>query len=456
MISAEELRSRLDRLAKEHHVTGAAAAVAVGEEVVTAHLGCANLATSMPVRHDTLFAAGSVTKVFTVALVMTLVDDGLVDLDAPVQRYLPDFRLADVEASKHVTVRMLLNHTAGIPGHCMYDLPRSPEVVARHLEVMRELPFTSPPGRFWSYSNGGMAVAGRVAEVVSGRTWDEALAERILGPLGGNATTSAEELVLGSTAVGHLVGPSGAVTRVPRLVVDSGNGPAGATLWCDIDAMIAFGQMHLREGRSADGKTVLSPESVALMQAPSLETLWGLPFENWGLGWYIRGTGAARTLGHTGGNAGAHSILTIAPEHGCAVAVLTNSTTGAVLNALLTEELFQQLCGISAAPRMETTGDPVTAGLDLDRYAGTYEAEGGSLTVTVRNDRLHVEQHMNDSLAGHMTMISPDLLPLPPMTLTPFDADGRFLSDAGMPVSFVDGASYVCAGRIFRRVSAAM
>lgn len=453
MISAEELQDRLDRLAKEHHVTGAAAAVAVGEEVVTVHTGCANTTTSAPVRHDTLFAAGSVTKVFTVSLVMTLVDDGLVELDAPVQRYLPEFRLADEETSKQVTVRMLLNHTAGIPGHCMFNLPRSPDVVAQHLELMRELPFSSPPGRFWSYSNGGMAVAARIAEVVTGRTWDEALAERVLRPLGAHATTFGEDMVLGSTAVGHLVDASGTPARVPRLLVDSGNGPAGATLFCDIDALIGFGQLHLREGRTADGKQVLSPESTALMQASSLEPHWGLSFDDWGLGWYVRGTGAARTLGHTGGNAGAHSILTISPEHRCAVAVLTNSSTGAVLNALLTEELFQDLYGISAAPRPETPGDPVT--VELDRYAGTYEAEGGSVTVTVRGDRLNVEQYLDENLTEHLDLITPGLLPLPPMTLTLYASDGRFLSDAGLPVSFVGDASYVYVGRIFRRVPAA-
>ncbi|WP_236795032.1 serine hydrolase [Amycolatopsis sp. GM8] len=454
MITAQELQDRLDRLAKDHNVTGAAAAVAVGDEVVTAHTGCANTTTAMPVRHDTLFAAGSVTKVFTVSLVMSLVDDGLVELDTPVQRYLPEFRLADEETSAQVTVRMLLNHTAGIPGHCMFNLPRSPEVLARHLELMRDLPFASPPGRFWSYSNGGMAVAGRIAEAVTGRTWDEALAERILRPLGGGATTYGEEMVLGSTAVGHLVDPSGAVTRVPRLLLDSGNGPAGATLFCDIDTMIAFGQMHLREGRAADGKPVLSPESAALMQAPSLAPHWGLSFDNWGLGWYIRGTGAGRTLGHTGANAGAHSILTIAPEHGCAIAVLTNSNTGAMLNPLLTEELFQELYGISAAPRPEEPGEPLT--VDLDRYTGTYEAEGGSVTVTVRDERLNVEQYMDENLTEHLDLMMPGLLPLPPMTLAPVASDGRFLSDAGMPVSFVDDASYVYVGRIFRRVSAAV
>lgn len=452
MITVQQLQDQLDRLVVDYKVPGAAVAVADGETVVSAHMGCANIVTGQPVRRDTLFAAGSVTKVFTAALVMSLVDDGLVDdLDAPVQRYLPEFRLADAEASKLVSVRMLLNHTAGIPGHCMFNLPRSPDVLAQQVALLRDYPFNSPPGQYWSYSNGGMAVAGRLTEVLRRQPWDDALAERILRPLGLHATTRAEEMVLDSTAVGHLVDASGAVGRAPRLLVDSSNGPAGATLWCDIDAMIAFGQMHLRGGRAADGTPVLTAESVGLMQTPSLAPRWGLGFDNWGLGWYINGTGADQTLGHTGGNIGMHSILTIAPQRGCAVAVLTNSTAGAAVTSGLTRELLHDLHGISAAVPPAAPDTPVD--VELDRYVGRYEADEGTLTVTRQDGRLRVVQELGPHLIENLEVIVPGSLPLPPLTLTPFAADGRFLSAEGAPVTFVDGGAFAYVGRIFRRVA---
>jgi CubicO group peptidase (beta-lactamase class C family) len=74
--------------------------------------------------------AGSVTKVFTASLIMTYVDEGLVDLDAPVRTYLPDFTLQDRDRSRLVTVRMLLDHTSGLPGNWIVDLPRSPHLIA--------------------------------------------------------------------------------------------------------------------------------------------------------------------------------------------------------------------------------------------------------------------------------------------------------------------------------------
>jgi hypothetical protein len=111
MMTSDELQTRLAELAAGNLVPGAAAAILYGEETVSAVTGTANMNTGAPVVPDTLFASGSICKVFTSSLIMTLVDDGAVELDAPVQRYSPDFTLADPVKSAGVTVRMLLSHT---------------------------------------------------------------------------------------------------------------------------------------------------------------------------------------------------------------------------------------------------------------------------------------------------------------------------------------------------------
>jgi CubicO group peptidase (beta-lactamase class C family) len=129
-ITEEELKARLDRTAADFRLPGAAIALVRGAEVLTAVTGVTNIRTGTPVVRETLFAAGSVTKVFTASLIMTYVDAGLVDLDAPVRKYLPDFTLNDQARSRLVTVRMLLNHTGGLPGNSMFDLPKSPHMVA--------------------------------------------------------------------------------------------------------------------------------------------------------------------------------------------------------------------------------------------------------------------------------------------------------------------------------------
>ncbi|HEV2369057.1 MAG TPA: serine hydrolase domain-containing protein, partial [Acidimicrobiales bacterium] len=110
------LPARLAELVERHGVVGAVVAVRQGDTVVEAASGLTNRRTGVEVTTDTLFQIGSISKVYTAALVLQLVDEGLVDLDATVQRYLPDFVTAQPPEAAGVTVRHLLTHTSGIDG----------------------------------------------------------------------------------------------------------------------------------------------------------------------------------------------------------------------------------------------------------------------------------------------------------------------------------------------------
>lgn len=451
----EELQQHLDSLAAEYKVTGAAVAVVQDGDTTIAFTGTANIVTGLPVSRDTLFAAGSVTKVFTASLVMTLVDDGLCDLDVPVQRYLPEFTLQDPELSAQVTTRMLLDHASGLPGNFMLDVPKSPAVVAEQVARLASFPFNSPPGKYWSYSNAGPVVAGRIAEVLTGLTWDEALAERILRPLGLHATTSTEEMILQATAVGHVVDPAtGHTERVPRFQVDWGNGPAGATLCLDISALAAFARMHLSKGCGDDGKRVLSQAAVEEMQTPQIDVPAGLGADAFGLGWYTRGAGEQRVIGHTGANAGQLSMLELVPERGGAVAVLTNATTGMFLQHQLTARLLQEHFGITpAAPPEPPAAVP---DVDVTRFTGTYVADDGSVVITGDGGKLRVTHETEPRFTTMMRLIYPDFPP-PPAIYTP-TGPAAFASENGIPLLFVGGSEaeppeYAYVGRIYRRQS---
>src|SRR5579884_1705656 len=110
------LPGRLADLAAEHGVVGASVAVRQGHTVLRAATGVTNLRTGVEVTPDTLFQIGSISKSYTAALVMQLVDEGLVDLDAPVERYVPGFTTARPEEAARVTPLHLLNHTSGVDG----------------------------------------------------------------------------------------------------------------------------------------------------------------------------------------------------------------------------------------------------------------------------------------------------------------------------------------------------
>lgn len=453
MITQADLQSRLDRAAAEFSMPGGAIALIQGDETLTAVTGVTNVRTRSPVVPETLFAAGSVTKVFTASLIMSYVDAGQIELDAPVQAYLPDFTLADRARSRLVTVRMLLAHTSGLPGNWMLDLPKSPHMIADLVARLADVPFNSAPGEHWSYSNAGMAVLGRIAEVLSGLSYDEALAERIHRPLGLHATAITEEMILDSVAVGHLVDfASGEVRVVPRFQLDWSNSPAGATLCCDIGAMATFARMHLSGGLAPDGTRVLSAASVAAMQAAQADMPWALGYDHMGLGWTIRRSGGHLMVSHTGANAGQHSSLALVPDQGGAIAVLTNAGSGAVVHSKLTAELLAECFGVTPAAPVTPPAVPVT--VDLDRFAGAYTADDGDVVFEIESGRLKMTPTSAPGLLRSFALMG---FPAPgPDFLTPVSADGRFVSDRGTPVSFIGSGrpAYAYVGRIYRRETA--
>src|SRR5687768_2543773 len=109
-------QQRLDELIAEHNVPGAALAVSTSGTTHVAASGSANLVAGIETTPDTLFQIGSITKVYTAALAMRLVDSGDLDLDAPIVQYVPDFRVADEDVTARVTMRQLLSHTSGFGG----------------------------------------------------------------------------------------------------------------------------------------------------------------------------------------------------------------------------------------------------------------------------------------------------------------------------------------------------
>ncbi|HYN48652.1 MAG TPA: serine hydrolase domain-containing protein [Candidatus Nanopelagicales bacterium] len=153
--------------------------------------GLADVTAGQPVRAETPFAAASVTKTFTAALVLRYVDQGLIGLDDPLARWLPDWPNA-----KKITIRMLLNHTSGIPDYFRnpaFDLAlnkdkkrtwTSAEVLAQFVRPGAVF----PPGKGWSYSNTNYLLLGAVAATVGGAPWEELVRRELVEPLGLDAT----------------------------------------------------------------------------------------------------------------------------------------------------------------------------------------------------------------------------------------------------------------------------
>src|SRR3954449_468649 len=190
-------QERLALLAEKHGVPGASLAILEGDEVAEAAYGVLNIRTGVEATPDSVFQIGSVTKVWTATLVMQLVDEGLLDLDAPVVTYLPDFRVADADVTRTVTTRHLLAHSSGIDGDLFLDPGRGDDCVEKYVAACADLGQNHPLGATMSYCNSGYTVLGRLIEVLRDQTWDAVVKERLFAPLGlTTAGTLPEEALL--------------------------------------------------------------------------------------------------------------------------------------------------------------------------------------------------------------------------------------------------------------------
>jgi len=167
-------------------VPGVQLGITIGSETAVRSLGT-NLITKRATDDDTLFRIASITKVFTAAVLARLHRAAVVDLDAPVRRYVPEFDLADHDAANRVTTRQLLLHTGGF---AVYQelVPSGPDALSIGARGQIHAEQIAPPGDLFNYNGIGYMVAGRVIEVVTGTSYEEALRGALHGPLGMSRT----------------------------------------------------------------------------------------------------------------------------------------------------------------------------------------------------------------------------------------------------------------------------
>lgn len=382
-ILAGDLQSRLENLIGRHHVPGASVAVLAGGQTAAAAAGVLNLSTGARATTDAVFQIGSISKVYTATVVMQLVEEGMLDLDAPVVEALPELELADPDVTKKVTMRHLLTHTSGIQGDHFTDTGRGDDCVARFVASCAGLGQSHPLGATMSYCNTGYVIAGRVIEVLTGGTWDESLRQRIFEPLGlARTVTLPEEVLRFAGAVGHVAPKPGQdpevapVWGLPRSV-----GPAG--LICSTASeVIDFARAHM-EARLLSGKSTLAMQEPQV-EVPDPYTLGS----HWGLGWILFDWNGRRLYGHDGNTVGQAGFLRVVPDAGVAIALLTNGGNAQDLYRELYGDLLCELAGVEMPPRPEPPAKPVEGKLDLTGYTGVYERESMRMEVTVEGGRL--------------------------------------------------------------------
>lgn len=400
-----DLGQRLEALIGRHGVPGASVAVLAGGEVVTAAAGVLNAAAGVAATPGSLFQIGSITKVYTATVAMQLVDEGLVELDAPLADVLPDFELADDEVAKTVTLRHLLTHTSGIQGDHFPDFGRGDDSIARFVASCAELGQSHPLGATMSYCNTGFVVVGRVIEQLTGQTWDQALAGRLFAPLGlGHTVTLPEEVLRFRGAIGHVGKPGEPPQPAPMWGLPRSCGPAGL-ICASASDVIAFARMHLEGGRSPGGGKVLAADTVAAMQEPQVAVPDPYTLgSHWGLGWILFNWGGRRLYGHDGNTIGQSAFLRVVPDRDVAIALLTNGGNAKDLFQDLCRPLLEELAGAEMPFGPEPPAQPVDGKLDLDEHVGVYERLGMRMEIERRGGKLA----MRAIVTGPLAEVVPD------------------------------------------------
>ena len=340
--------AKLDTFVEEmmdaYDVPGVGLAVVEGGEISYVRgYGVRDVTTGAPVTPDTQFPVGSVTKSFTALGVMLLVEAGRIELDAPVVTYLPEFRLADPEATRTVTVRHLLSHTTGLTrtDASTYDPTiTGTEIVA----AAATTPLVGAPGERFVYSNVNTIIAGAVIERVTGRSWKAFTRERVLEPLGmTNTTLSIDELRRQQdVALPHELDVQRGLRPTDYLTLGA-DAPAGA-----LNSSAAEMARYLRF-QLGNGAPLLTRENLNAMHARGVATAeFGLAeliaaqaeaaadrpesvpdplTTDGGYGFYW-GTGrclGTDTVEHGGSTTGFRANVTLLPETRSGVVVLTNN-----------------------------------------------------------------------------------------------------------------------------------
>jgi CubicO group peptidase (beta-lactamase class C family) len=330
-------------------IPGASLAIVEGGEIV--HLrgfGQARPGGDAPTP-QTPFFIGSLTKSITALAVMQLVEAGRVELDAPLQRYLSWFRVADPHASAQMTVRHLLNQTSGLPmiasNVALADMDDRPDATERQVRALATLKLTRPVGSQWEYSNLNYNVLGLIVEAASGQPYADYIRDHILDPLEMIRTyTSKAAAKQNGLARGHrhwfsLPFPA------PDLPVPRGSLPSGQLISCAED-MAHYLIAHLNGGRYG-GAQILSAAGIDELHRGVAEFAYGgLGAGSYGMGWFETDLEGTTAYSHGGNVPDFSAFMALLPKQNKGAVVLFNADPYGL--PMITEEVGMGLTAVLA------------------------------------------------------------------------------------------------------------
>ena len=370
-----DLTALVGRHAVRHLVPGAAVGVLREGSATTACYGVADVTTDEPVTPETRFGVGSLTKSMVATVIARLAEAGRLSLDDPVAAHVPELRASGWAA--RATVRDLLANRSGLPLRAGLEFGfdgRREQDDGALSRLVADAAAGVPAGSFWSYTNVGWCVLGRVIETSAGAAWEDAMRRHLFGGVGMSGTAFAAGAVP-ERASGHEVTADGPVPVGP--LVARAYGPAGTSVVSTVTDLLRFAALHLED------------PSLAVLRAVHAEVSICGWLDSWCLGWAWFDWDGGQVWGWDGLINGERSVLRIVPGQQAAVVLVTNSSTGRAMYRSLFAELMGSMFGISVPPlRLDAA---VGAAGDLSRFAGVYAWPDRQVEVTATANGLLID-----------------------------------------------------------------
>lgn len=367
---------------------GASVAVVVDGRIAYAKgFGVVDVERGDPVTTETLFRVGSVTKMFTGALLAQLAETGRIDLQAPISRYVPELAGKRVGT---VTTHQLLTHTAGWLDNAVPYGRMGEGALGEVMTEVGDTLFITDPGQVLSYSNPGYSMAGFVAERAGGKRYAALMDELVLRPAGMTLSTFKPLVAMTMRfSQGHQGTPGAPPTLVRPFTENTAQWGAGF-LMSTATELARFAQVVMAGGREPSGTAALHPAAVTRMTTghvpvPGQEATGG----RYGYGLVAGRRGDWATLQHGGSINGFQSQVVMVPERGFAVIVLANRA-GSQMQAVVDRAAELALGEVPPRPPAPEGRDPTAA--EIAALVGRFAVGAAAVEFLERDGRLIFRQ----------------------------------------------------------------
>jgi len=346
--------------------------------------GVKNLETGEKMTTLSLFHQASLTKPFVATCIMQLVEKGEINLDDPVTKYLPYFKIND-ERYKTITIRQMVTHTSGMPDVMDYEWDKpvyDNGALERYVRNLTDKELIAAPGKIFRYSNMAFEVLGNLISKVSGLSFEEYVQQNILTPLNmKNSTLLKKEANKKLLTTPHVMEKGDVV--VSKVYPYNRMHAPSSTMISNVEDMSRWAMANLNYGE-LEGKRIL--------QTPTYDILWtkgkGVA-EPVGISWFIRDHNGLKTISHSGGDTGYGSYIMLVPEKSLGIVMAANYDQ-APINNIVNAALEIALGEDYTPPKMKKA---ISIDSDiLDKYVGKYQVEPNVFVdITRRENRLFAQ-----------------------------------------------------------------